>query len=183
MGREIIFEVRENNKPIWPDPNDIDASLFVCGRDDATTYIAQLIYNQIDEKLATDKNLTTDDLEDSDYVILLTCNDYNKYLQIKNNLQEYYNKDMKEIQKAKDALEDLREARRHTTTLEEFKNFSNVMDETENWIENNDWSRAGSLIEYLDKCYNKMLDIVNMDNNPDRKYVINKYKVAIILSE
>lgn len=183
MGREIIFEVRENNKPIWPDPDDIDAALFVCGRDDATTYIAQLIYNQIDEKLDADKNLTTDDLEHSDYTILLTCNDYDKYLQIKNNLQEYYDKDMKEIQKAKDALEDLREARRHTTTLKDFEDFSNVMEETEIWIENNDYSRAGSLIEYLDKCYNRMLDYVTLDGDDDREAVINKYKVAIILSE
>ena len=57
------------------------------------------------------------------------------------------------------------------------------MEETQKWIDENDWPRAGRMIEYLDKCYNKMLDIVNSDNNPDRDYVINKYRVAIILSE
>ena len=183
MGREIIFEVQVDGKSYWPDPNDINAALYVCGRDSATTYIAQLVYNQIDEKLDANKNLTTDDLQGSDYAILLTCNDYDKYLQIKNDLQEYYDKDMKEIQKAKDTLEDLREARRHTTTVKDFEEFSNAMEGTESWIEDNDYSRAGSLIEYLDKCYNRMLDYVNLDGDEDREAVINKYKVAIILSE
>lgn len=181
MGREIIFEVRKNDKVFWPD--DSEETLFVCGRDIATSYIAQLIYNQIDEKLDANKNLTTDDLQDDDYVLFLTCNDYPKYLGIKRDLQEYYDRDMKEIQKAKDTLEDLREARRHTATLKDFEDFSNSMDETESWIENNDYSRAGDLIEYLDKCYNRMLDYVNLDGDEDREAVINKYKVAIILSE
>lgn len=183
MGREIIFEVRENNKPIWPNPDSIDATLFVCGRDDATNYIAQLIYNQIDEKLDANENLTRDDLQDSDYTILLTSNDYNKYLKIKNNLQEYYDKDMKEIQKAKDTLEDLREARRHTATIKDFEDFSDVMDETESWIEDNDYSRAGSMIDYLNTCYSEMLALVNTDPSGDRQVVIERYKVAIILSE
>lgn len=179
MGREIIFEVRENNKTVWPLKGD---DMYVCGRDDATTYIAQLIYNQIEEKMDTDKNLTTDDLTDDDYAILLTCNDYKNYISIKNELTIYYNKDMKEIQKAKDTLEDLREARRHASH-EDFLKFSDSMDVTEEWIEDNDFSRAGAMIEYLDQCYNKMLDLVNADPNSDRDYIINKYKVAIILSE
>ena len=172
-----------DGKTCWPDPDNIDEALFVCGRDDATTYIAQLVCDQINEKLKADKNLTTDDLQDSDYAILLTCNDYNKYLEIKRNLKEYYYKDMKEIQKAKDTLEDLKEARRHTTTIKDFEDFTASMEETEDWIERNDYSRAGSLIECLDKCYNRMLDYVNLDGNEDREAVINKYKVAIILSE
>ena len=179
MGREIIFEVRENDKTIWPLKGD---DMYVCGRDDATTYVAQLIYDQIEKILDANKNLTTDDLQDSDYEILLTCNDYDKYLQIKNNLQEYLDKDMKEIQKAKDTLEDLREARRHAN-YEDFFKFSESMDTTEEWIEDNGWSRAGDMIDYLDRCYNHMLDLVNADPNSDRDYIINKYKVAIILSE
>ena len=181
MGREIIFEVRKNDKVFWPD--DSEETLFVCGRDVATSYIAQLIYNQIDEKLDANKNLTTDDLQDDDYVLFLTCNDYPKYLGIKRDLKEYYDRDMKEIQKAKDALEDLREARRHTATIKDFEDFSNAIDDAESWIENNDYSRAGDLIECLDKCYNRMLDYVNLEDDEDREAVINKYKVAIILSE
>jgi len=181
MGREIIFEVRKNDKVFWPD--DSEETLYVCGRDDATTYIAQLICNQVNKKLDANKNLTIDDLQDDDYVLFLTCNDYPKYIEIKRDLKAYYDKDMREIQKAKDALEDLREARRHTATIKDFQDFSNAMDETESWIEDNDYSRAGSLIDCLDKCYNRMLDYVNLDGDEDREAVINKYKVAIILSE
>ena len=168
MGREIIFEVQVDGKTYWPDPNNMEDPLFVCGRDDATTYLAQGIINASD---------------DEEPVLFLTCDDYDRYLYIKHNLQEYYDKDLKEIQKAKDALEDLREARRHCGVYDEFVKFSQAMDDTQDWIEENDYSRAGSLIECLDKCYNKMLDLVNEDNNPDRGSVINKYKVAIILSE
>ena len=160
MGREIIFEVRKNNKVFWPENGG--ESLCVCGRDSATTYLAQVIIDASKD-------------EDEEPVLFLTSNDYDKYFEIKSNLQEYYNKDMKEIKKAKDALEDLREARRHTTTIKDFEDFSNVMDETESWIEDNDYSSAGSLLEYLDICYN-MLDNVNPGDDED-------IKVAIILSE
>ncbi len=165
MGREIIFEVREDDKTIWPKPGD---DLFVCGRDTATTQMASTILHSKPE---------------GEEILYLTCKEYNIYLEIKEMLKEYYDKDMKEIQKAKDALEDLREARRHTATLKDFEDFSDTMDATEEWIKDNDWSRAGAMIEYLDECYNKMLDIVNSDDNEDRDYVINKYRVAIILSE
>ena len=167
MGREIIFEVHDNNKCIWPNPNNIDDALFVCGRDDATEYMARVCYNA----------------DEDEGILYLGVNDYDRYLSIKKELQEYYDRDMAEVQKAKDTLEDLREARRHTTTLKNFKDFSEVMEETQKWIDDNDWSRAGSMIEYLDKCYNKMLDLVNSDNSEDRQAVIERYKVAIIWSE
>lgn len=168
MGREIIFEVHANKECIWPDPNNIDEALYVCGRDDATEYMARICC----------------DADEDDGILYLSCNDYKKYLKIKEELQEYLDKDNKEIQKAKDTLEDLREARRHTTTLNDFQDFSEAMDNTQHWLdEEGGWSRAGSMIEYLDKCYDKMLDIVNHDDDPDRKAVIEKYKVAIIWSE
>ena len=127
MGREIIFEVQVDGKTYWPDPNDTDAALYVCGRDVATTYIAQLICNQVNKKFDANKNLTIDDLQDSDYTLFITCNDYKKYIEIKKNLREYYDRDMREIQKAKDTLEDLREARRHTATLKDFEEFKHLV--------------------------------------------------------
>lgn len=179
MGREIIFEVREDDKTIWPEPGH---DLFVCGRDDATSYIAQLVINKVNDILDSNEAMTVDNLPDDAYTLFLTCNDYNKYLGIKKQLQEYYGKDLIEIQKAKDTLEDLREARRHATH-EDFFKFSDSMEATQEWIEDNNWSRARNMIDYLDKCYNKMLDLVNSDDNEDRDYVINKYRVAIVLSE
>lgn len=165
MGREIIFEVRDTGKPVFPEGNE---PLSVCGRDNATTYMAQLI-------LDSDTN--------DEEILYLTCNEYAFYEEIKDRLREYLKEDQHEIQKAKDALEDLREARRHTATLKDFEDFSNAMDGTEDWIKENNWSRAGDMIEYLDKCYSKMLDLVTEDKNEDRPYVINRYKVAIIWSE
>lgn len=183
MGREIIFEVRDKGKAVWPDPNNIDEALYVCGRDDATEYMARLVQNKINDILDSNSEMTVDNLPDEAYSVLLSANDYNRYLKIKENLKEYYDKDMFEINKAKETLSDLREARRHCTTYDEFVKFSEAMDDTHDWIEDNDWSRAGHLIECLDKCYDKMLDLVNDDPNEDRQSVIERYKVAIIWSE
>ena len=162
MGREIIFEVQVDGERFYFED---EGSLYVCGRDDATEYMARLCEY-------TDKG-----------ILYLTCSDYERYLSIKEELKEYYDKDMFEIQKARDAIEDLREARRHALNSKIFSDFSDVMDNTYEWIEQNNWSRAGSMIEYLDKCYNKMLDLVNANTDEDRLAVIEKYKVAIIWSE
>ena len=57
MGREIIFEVHDNKKCIWPEEGH---DLYVCGRDDATEYMALLCDND-------------------DEMIYLSCNDYGRY--------------------------------------------------------------------------------------------------------
>ena len=165
MERKITFEVREDDKTIWPEPGH---ELFVCGRDDATTQMAHTILHSKPE---------------GEEVLYLTCKEYNIYLEIKDMLKEYEERDEAKIKKTKDALADLREARRHATTLKDFTDFSKAMDETEKWIEENNFSRARDMINYLNMCYGEMLDIVNDDKNEDREYVINKYRVAIILSE
>ena len=77
MGREIIFEVRDNNETIWPDPNNINDALYVCGRDDATGYMARICCDE-DEENGT---------------LYLSVNDYDRYLSIKKELQEYYETD------------------------------------------------------------------------------------------
>ena len=173
MGREMIFEVRDNNKPIWPDPNDIDAALYVCGRDDATTFLASYVNNHLPE----------DQDDDTEPVVLLRVDDKD-LTYLKERLQEFLDKDNREIQKAKNTLEDLREARRHTTTLDDFRDFSEAIEDTEQWLEEEGgWSRAGSMLEGLNYCIEKALDYINADNNPDRESVIDRYRVAIIWSE
>lgn len=164
MGREIIFEVHDNKQCVWPDPNNIEDALYVCGRDDATSYVASLCQN-------------------NEETLYLSCNDYQTYLKIKENLQEYYDKDMFEIQKANITMEDLREARRNCNVYDEFVKFSQAMDDTQDWIDNNNWSRAKNMLDCLNKCYDKMLDLVNSDPSEDRQAVIERYKVAIIWSE
>ena len=171
MGREMIFEVRDNNKPIWPDPNDIDAALYVCGRDDATNFLASYVNNHLPE----------DQDDDTEPVVLLRVDDKDlKY--IKERLEEFADKDYKEIEKAKEALADLREARRHAN-YEDFFKFSESMDETRQWIEEESWSRADTMRTYLFDCEEKALDYINADNSPDREAVIDRYRIAIIWSE
>ena len=171
MGREMIFEVRDNNKPIWPDPNDIDASLVVCGRDDATTFLASYVLNSLPDN--------ADD--DTEEVVLLRVDDTD-LTYLKERLQEFLDKDNREIQKAKDALEDMREARKHAN-YEDFFKFSESMESTQEWLDAEDWSRAGSMLDYLNQCIEKALDYINADNNPDRESVIDRYRVAIIRCE
>lgn len=183
MGREIIFEVHDEEKCIWPNPDKIDESLYVCGRDDATNYIAELVQNKIEDILESNKEITIDDLDEDSYSILLSCKDYDRYLEIKSELKRHYDADQFEINKAKQTLLDLKEARRHCSSYNEFIKFSDAMEDTCEWIKHNDWSRAGYMIDYLDKCYNKMLEIVNSDPSENREAVIKRYKVAIIWSE
>lgn len=135
MGREIIVQARYNGDTIYED--------YVCGRDDATQYIATLVCNYC-EKHNLDNNEITYDLAFSEQ--MLNLNEVLKYL------QEYKDKDIREIEKAKACLEDLKYARRNSSTIEEFDNFTERYEAVEQWIENNDWSRASSLIEMLTKA-------------------------------
>lgn len=174
MGREMIFEVRKDGKPIWPDPNNIDDALFVCGRDDSTSYLANYVMNSMPE----------DSNDDTEPVVLLEQKD-ERYFQIRERLEEFYEKDLAEIQKAKDTLDDLREARRHANYVDFFK-FSESMEATQEWIDDNNWSRAGHLIECLDKCMDRMNYLIESDvvdgciNQIENK---KHYRVAIVWSE
>ena len=53
---------------------------------------------------------------------------------------------MFEIQKANITMEDLREARRNCNVYDEFVKFSQAMDDTQDWIDNNNWSRAKNML-------------------------------------
>ena len=168
MGREIIFEVRDNNKPIWPEEGH---ELYVCGRDSATQFIASYVLNSLPDNQD----------EDAESVVLLRVDD-SDLTYLKERLEEFLEKDNKEIQKAKDALEDMREARKHAN-YEDFFKFSESMESTQEWLDAEDWSRAGSMLEYLNCCINAALDYINADNNPNREALFERYKIAIIWSE
>lgn len=171
MSREIIFEVRKDNKTVWPDSSILD-SLYVCGRDDATAYLAQLILD--------------DNIEDNeDDTLFLSYND-KRLDMIKKILTEYYHADLREIDKAEETLEALKEARRYSS-YEDFFKFSKSIEETQQWLNNNNYSRAESLIECLDKCINKVNQLINVETDFASDEIKEKcaehYKIAIILSE
>lgn len=165
MGREMIFEVRDNNKTIWPDK---DNSLYVCGRDNATDFMSSYVRNHLPDNY-------------NEAVVLLRVDDKD-LTYIKDRLEEFLESDNHQIQKAKNCLADLREARRHAN-YEDFFKFSESIEETEQWLEEEEWSRAGTMLEYLNCCIEKALDYINADNSPDREAVIDRYRVAIIWSE
>lgn len=172
MGREIIFEVvKDGDKVVFPkDGADV---LYVCGRDDATSYLAG--YIGYEEPCYKDIDRESDDFQT-----------------IQDALHEYYLADYKEIEKAQDTLADLREARRHATKYKDFVEFSEVMERTQDWIKDNDYSRAGSMINCLNKCYDfidehqyKYLDLPEYKDKKvwDFAEEDKKYKIRITLSE
>lgn len=125
MGREISCEVRrkDSDERIWGSYEDQD--MFVCGRDDATTFILSL----------------ADESGEIDYLPKMGW--------IDSSLAAYAAKDRGEINKAKQYLADMVCARKNARNYREFSSFNNPIENTEEWIRDNDWSRAESLVEML----------------------------------
>lgn len=130
MGREIFCQIREAGKSydeaLWDSADMLDQ--FVCGRDDATTYIAIQggKEGEIDISAFADRE------------------------KIRVQLKEYADHDKREIDKAKDALRDLKAARRNARNYTEFSSFTDAIEGTEEWIERESWSRAQRLIDIID---------------------------------
>jgi len=146
MGREIIVSLKRDNRVAYED--------FVCGRDNATNYIAQLVYNKVNE-FKGDKDTLSDEEITKLYSLIYKLDLKNSDLissQIINPLQEYKDEDYKEINKAKNELSALDEARRHCYVYDEYMKFTNAMEQVQEWLDEEDYSRAGSLLEILDKC-------------------------------
>ena len=178
MGREIIVQIRDRSRNFQVMDED-----YVCGRDDATTYIANLVY----AKRETLPNVNEDDLEgielNNRYSLIFDINDKEQFHELSNicnNLKEYADKDNAEINKAKETLADLKIARRNCSIYEEFEKFSDAIDTTEEWLENEDYSRAGSLLDMINDCRR----MIENQNTPESTLPANgKYEIVIILSE
>ena len=130
MGREIYCEIRKKGggDTVWNSANDAD--LFVCGRDDATGYIASIADGEDNEIWVS----STDDM-----------------LKIIDNLTGYRESDFNEVRKAKETLSDLKCARRNTTNVKDFSGFSEMIEETEDWIKWNSYSRAAALVDMINR--------------------------------
>ena len=146
MGREIIVSLKRDSKLVYED--------FVCGRDNATTYIAQLVYDKVNE-FKGDRNTLSDEEITKLYSLIYKLDLKNSDLisnQIIEPLQEYKDKDYKEINKAKNELSALDEARRHCNVYDEYIKFTNAMEQVQEWLDEEDYSRAGSLLDAIYKC-------------------------------
>ena len=156
MGRELVFKLRriENSE------STIECEDYVCGRDDCTNYIAQQILDDGD-----------------DYSLVYKLDDKQDCLKLSNLMdviREYSAKDYKEITKAENTLEDLREARRHCSLYDEFVKFSDAIDNTQQWLDEESYSRANHIYTILTTFRQKAED--EFDSNV-------KYEIIIDLSE
>lgn len=136
MGREIYTEIRDKDgKAVWNSAEGLNS--WVCGRDDATGYIAGLVYAKVNGGE-----------EDSDYSIDITnkagCEG------ITSSLKDLLERDMREIGKARTELNDLYSARRNARNYEEFASFGGRITEVDSWIQENDYSSAGSLLDLIE---------------------------------
>ena len=95
MGREIIVQIRDRSRNFQVMDED-----YVCGRDDATSYIAQLIYNRRDDLPDIDEDsLEGRELSDR-YSLIFDISDKEQYHELSNicnRLKEYADKDYAEI--------------------------------------------------------------------------------------
>lgn len=178
MGREIIVQIRDRSRNFQVMDED-----YVCGRDDATNYIAQLIYNRRETLPEVDEdNLEGRELSDRYSLIFDISNkeQFHELSDICNRLKEYADEDYAEINKAKETLADLKIARRNCSIYEEFEKFSEAIETTQEWLDNEDYSRAGSLLDMINDCKR----MIENQNTPESSLPSNgKYEIVIILSE
>lgn len=156
MGRELVFKLRriENSE------SDIECEDYVCGRDDCTNYIAQQILDEGD-----------------DYSLVYKLDDKQDCLKLSNLLgmiSDYAAEDSHEILKAQNTLEDLREARRHCSLYDEFVKFSDAIDNVQQWLDEESYSRAAYIYTTLKTFRQKAED--EFGSNV-------KYEIIIDLSE
>ena len=169
MGREIIIEAKKGKKELYSD--------YVCGRDSATSYIANLVYNSPNKKVRETGTLT------------FYYGD-KKLRDIKSKIQEYADKDNFEIEKAKATIDDLKIARRNSHTVKDFTEFSELIDDTYEWLEEEGSSTAQSILDMLAKSEDSILRDY-LKSRPDKTKDImhipyeefKEYKINIIVSE
>ena len=169
MGREIIIEAKKGKKELYSD--------FVCGRELVTSYIANSVYNSPNKKVRETGTLT------------FYYGD-KKFRDIKSKIQEYADKDNFEIEKAKAAIDDLKIARRNSHTVKDFTEFSELIDNTYEWLEEEGSSIAQSILDMLIKAKDSIIRDYQK-SHPDKTIHINhllnedfrEYKINIIMSE
>lgn len=143
MGRDIYCEIRKRGYEESPEENEhyvdegsvwssLDAlDLFVCGRDDATNFLA----------CQGDKN---DRINITD---LKTMHDILK------ELKHYAKDDRQNIENVERLIRDLKNARSHARNYDEFASFLDPISEAERWIKEEGWSRAEALINMINASY------------------------------
>lgn len=137
MGREITAEIRETLADFNDKNFDYDKDTrvlwqsegWVCGRDSATNYIC----------LCTDRSG------------VYACLEGGNLKRIQEEIQEYAQKDRDEIRRVKSRLEGLLAARKNARNYAEFSSFDEPIDECQEWLKQESFSRAEALLALIDE--------------------------------
>jgi len=149
MGREITIKgvaIKGKDKIEFFDG-------YTCGRDYATEYILSL-YNHTWKAHGeyTEEQIDKfNDFERAEYFSipfeLKQEHDMNLVKDIMERLCEYSDKDMEEIDKAYEELDSLKEAKKNCKSFDDYQKFNEAIDNVKNWLDNEDYSRAKSILE------------------------------------
>lgn len=157
MGRETIVEVKNKNNK-----EDILFEEFTCGRDEATNFLAY--YLEDNGKDGRELIVSKKDM--------IECTENDDKLQyVLSELKEYVSKWEKEIDRKRERIYDLREARRHVPTVKAFLDFSDEIEAEVTELEDMKFSRAKSIYDDLIKAKDLL-----MKNSDD-------YELSLIVSD
>lgn len=149
MGREIIIKgvaIKGKDKIEFFDN-------YTCGRDGATSFVQQYYNNNwTAPKGYTEEQIDSfNEFERADYFSihfnLTDDKDYNALHQFMEQVCEYADKDEKEIEKAYEELESLKEAKKNCKSYSSYQKFNEAIENVEQWIEDEDYSRAKNILE------------------------------------
>ncbi len=160
MGREIFGEIRDQlpdskneNYDYDKDPHVLWTSeRYVCGRDSATSYICARTDDSGSYAILEGKNL--------EYIL--------------ERLKECVQEDHDEIDNVKARLERLFVAQKNARNYEEFNSFDDDIDNCREWLKDEAYSRAESLLALIDET---------LQEYQTGKYDTEKSKPYLVVSE
>lgn len=146
MGREIEIQLRDSkDKILYSD--------YLCGRDPATTFIANLVSARYYGKEGSEASPEEDDCGMFVSYNLRNKEDLKKVEEIKAELRSYAESDLKEKINLKSTLADAKAARRNCLTINAFIDFNDYIKAVQEDLDYWEISRAEQLLSMLDKCY------------------------------
>jgi len=183
MGREIIIKgvaIKGKDKIEFFDD-------YTCGRDEATNFVQQYYNNNwtAPEGYTEEQIDKFNDFERADYFSihfnLTDDKEYDALYKFMEQVCEYADKDEKEIEKAYAELDSLKEAKKRCNSYRSYQKFNEAIEETEQWLEDEDYSRAKNILEGYQQVKYKF-DNLRTQNNAIFKY-FDRFELWLEASE
>lgn len=183
MGREITIKgvaIKGKDKIEFFDN-------YTCGRDAATNFVQQYYNNNWTEpKGYTEEQIDNfNEFERADYFSihfnLTDDKDYDALHKLMEQVCEYADKDEREIEKAYEELESLKEAKRNCKSYSSYQKFNEAIENVEQWIEDENYSRAKNILEGYQQV-NYIFDSLRTKNNAIFKY-FDRFELWLEASE